>query len=151
MIHGAFFIKNIDMISDNITQPIDKQIKKKTFSKVSRVLAQSKDSKLQMFLDVNTEIYNLCLGDELDIMITKIVEPIYELRDHVNDWVFNFKKELIDLYEYVMYGTIFHMGIEENKFFIYASFGGLLMKMFGIEKKTDFEIDMKILILIRKI
>ncbi|AEA39083.1 RNA polymerase II subunit (nucleomorph) [Cryptomonas paramecium] len=151
MIHGIFFTKNIDIISDNTTQSVDKQVKKKTFSKVSRVLVQSKDSKLQMFLDVNTEIYNLCLGDKLDIMITKVVEPVYELQGHVNDWVFNFKKELIDLYEYVMYGTVFHMGVEGNGFFIYASFGGLLMKMFGIEKKTDFEIDTKILILIRKV
>ena len=60
----------------------------------------------------------------------------------------------LDLYEYVVYGTVFHSGKENNNCFVYASFGGLLMKLFGSIKNNmieEFSVDCKILLLIRKI
>jgi len=53
-----------------------------------------------------------------------------------------------------MHGVIFHSGIEDNKVFIYASFGGLLMKYFGLInliKMKNINIDKKILLLINKV
>ena len=57
-------------------------------------------------------------------------------------------------YEYVMHGVIFHAGFEEGKSFIYASFGGLLMKYFGSSKHVCLEsikLDKRILLMIKKL
>lgn len=153
LIRSFFIVKEIDMI------PIESEsssikIKNKIFSKVSRIFAHSTDHLLNIFLDINTEIYPLCNEDKLDIMIFKPIQAEYKDNGFKQNWEEYFGKNLLDLFEYVVYGTIFHSGIEHDKFFVYASYGGLLMKLFGtIEKNLleEFSIDSKILLLVKKV
>ncbi len=153
LIRDFFTVQEIDMIPINPDNPSLK-VKNKIFSKVSRIFGCSKRSALEIFLDVNTEIYPICSEDELDIMITKVPESDNYPIELTTDWVNYFGKEILDLYEYVVYGTVFHSGKENNNCFVYASFGGLLMKLFGSIKNNmieEFSVDCKILLLIRKI
>ncbi len=153
LIRDFFTIQEIDMIPVNPDNPSLK-VKNKIFSKVSRILGYSKNSALEIFLDVNTEIYPICTEDELDIMISKVPKSDNNNKELISDWVNYFGKEILDLYEYVVYGTVFHSGKDNNNCFVYASFGGLLMKLFGSIKNNmieEFSIDCKILLMIRKI
>ena len=153
LIHDLFTVKEIDMIQtdpDNLST----KIKNKMFSNVSRIYGISNSRKLELFLDVNTEIYPICSEDKLDILISKVPAPKNENINQNSDWINYFGKDFLDLFEYVVYGTVFHSGKESNSCFIYASFGGLLMKLFGSVKNNaleEFSIDTKILILIIKI
>jgi DNA-directed RNA polymerase I, II, and III subunit RPABC3 len=153
LIHDFFTIKEIDMVLSDSNKSSHK-VKNKIFSKISRISASSKNNLLELFLDVNTEIYSVKTGEELDILIWKIPCSLSECEYQVCDWVDYFGKETLDLYEYVIYGTIFHSGTDKNICFVYASFGGLLLKLFGSMKENifeEFKIDSKILLMIRKI
>nr|UXY87469.1 RNA polymerase II subunit [Cryptomonas sp.] len=153
LVRESFIIREIDMVPLDPEHPSIKT-KNKMFSKVSRIFAHSRSNLLEIILDINTEIYAVCLNDEIDVLITKVPQIENEIAKNVNDWTSYFGKEILDLYEYVVYGTVFHSGLEKNKFFVYASFGGLLLKLFGILKNNrmeDFAIDSKILLLIRKV
>lgn len=153
LIHNLLEIKEIDMISINSNSSSEKT-KNKIFSKVSRIFARSKSDSLEMILDVNTEIYPVCINDVIEISLVKTFysDSIDGLLAGNNLFQY-FDEKIIDLYEYVMYGTIFHMGIEGVNFFVYSSFGGLLMKIYGSSENystKEFEMDGKILLLIRK-
>jgi DNA-directed RNA polymerase I, II, and III subunit RPABC3 len=153
LIRDFFTVQEIDMIPVNPDNPSIK-VKNKIFSKVSRIFGCSISKELEIFIDINTEIYPMCSGDELDIMISKVPKSDNNNIELSIDWVNYFGKEILDLYEYVVYGTIFHSGKENNNCFVYASFGGLLMKLFGSIKNNnieEFSVDCKILLLIRKI
>jgi DNA-directed RNA polymerase I, II, and III subunit RPABC3 len=153
LLKDIFIVKEMDMIPIK-NNDLSNKIKNKIFSKVSRIFAISKGNKIEITLDVNTDIYEINDGDKLDLIISKITPKENTPLTLTKNWHNFFDKNLIDVYEYVMYGTIFHSGFEGKKFFVYGSFGGLLMKIFGDLKATSIEelkIDSKILILIRKI
>jgi DNA-directed RNA polymerases I, II, and III subunit RPABC3 len=153
LIRDIITVKEIDMVQIDPYNPSIK-IKNKMFSKVSRIFGYSNSSLLEIYLDINTEIYPICLQDKLDIMISNVPAIKNNTINQNNDWVSYFGKNTLDLYEYVVYGTVFHSGKEKNNGFVYASFGGLLMKLFGFIKSDimeEFSIDSKILLLIRKV
>mmetsp|Transcript_39352 Transcript_39352/g.80610 ORF Transcript_39352/g.80610 Transcript_39352/m.80610 type:complete len:162 (+) Transcript_39352:1031-1516(+) len=155
ILRGHFIVKEIDMIPSDPSKPWVKT-KNKIFSKVSRIYAIAETKEIEFTLDVNTEIYKIFSGDKLDLLILehefKQVENGYNQQFQPN-WLDFFRKDKIDEYEYVMYGTVFHSGIEKNKSFFYASFGGLLLKVFGVLKNNSINFlktDSNILLLIRK-
>lgn len=146
-------VKEVDMISTKINNKWVK-VKNKIFSKVSRIFADSNENDLELTLDVNTEIYPMHDEDKFELKLLSVTILEKNLRNNDNDWTEFFDKNLIDAYEYVMFGTIFHSGFEKKNFFIYGSFGGLLLKIFGgleILSFKEFSIDSKILLLLRKI
>mmetsp|Transcript_529 Transcript_529/g.1246 ORF Transcript_529/g.1246 Transcript_529/m.1246 type:complete len:164 (-) Transcript_529:1808-2299(-) len=155
IINDLFIVKEIDMVPLDPSRPSVK-VKHKIFPKVSRIYAISETKKLEFILDINTDIYKISLGDRLEFLIigeslqapTQINKEIFS-----SEWVSNLKKDLISDYEYVMYGIIFHSGIEKDRTFFYASFGGLLLKMFGVlDKKSSDSLntDLNILLLLNK-
>lgn len=153
LINEIFIVKEIDMIPTKINNTLVK-IKNKVFSKVSRIYAASSPQKNEMTIDINTEIYRIHEEDKLDLLVLKVNPLLDQKKQENQDWIDFFGKDLLDLYEYVMYGTIFHSGIDEKRFFIYASFGGLLLKLFGNLETTTMEeikVDSKILLMIRKV
>lgn len=153
LIKDTFVIKEIDMVQLNPGDSNSK-INNKIFSKVSRIAANSRNNSLQILLDINTEIYPVYLNDILDIVLLNVSNFKYDVYPEMKDWVNFIGKDILDLYEYVIHGTIFHSGVEEEKFFIYASFGGLLFKLFGILKDSkiqNLKLDDKVMLLIRKL
>jgi len=160
LINEIFIVKEIDMIPTKINNVLTK-IKNKIFSKVSRIFAISPYQEMQILIDINTEIYKIQETDKLEFYIFHLL--LSKDEDNLNKNLFNSSldemlldsQDIVDSYEYVMYGTIYHSGIDGKNFFIYASFGGLLMKVFGnhdiVKTKMDLiKIDSKILLCIRK-
>jgi DNA-directed RNA polymerase I, II, and III subunit RPABC3 len=148
-----FVVKEIDMVPTKINNLLVK-VKNKIFSKVSRIFAISNYNKTELTIDINTEIYDIHEEDNLEVLLIKSTLTDEKNNYGNRDWIEFFGKELIDLYEYVMHGMIFHTGADGQKYFVYASFGGLLMKIFGKLDGSlikDLNIDSEILILIRKI
>ena len=128
----------------------------KFFSKVSRIYAKSDLSKVELVLDINSELLILKEGDKVEILIEE--SPFYDEKnkDAKKDMFIYENIDEIDFiknYEYVMHGVIFHSGCEEGRVFIYASFGGLLMKYFGFTNYMPLEsikLDKRILLMIKK-
>jgi len=148
-------VKEVDMMAKDPAKPSIK-ILNKVFSKISRIYAKSMSNKVEMVLDINSDLFNLKEGDAVEILIE---DSPFELKKDENSQIgiFNLdnieETESIKNYEYVMHGTIFHSGIEENRVFVYASFGGLLMKYFGEHDSltlNDIKLDKKILLLMKK-
>lgn len=153
IINKKLKVKEIDIISTKINNKWVK-VKNKIFLKVSRIFAISIEDKLELTLDVNTEIYPIHDEDMIEFKLFHVNIPLEILKSEKKGWEEYLDKEMIDAFEYVMFGTIFHCGIEEEKFFIYGSFGGLLMKIFGNLSSLfnkNFSVDSKILLLIRKL
>mmetsp|Transcript_12285 Transcript_12285/g.29341 ORF Transcript_12285/g.29341 Transcript_12285/m.29341 type:complete len:164 (-) Transcript_12285:1270-1761(-) len=155
IVKDVFIVKEIDMIPLDPSRPSVKT-KNKIFPKVSRIYAVSENKKLEFILDINTDIYKISSGDHLDFLITqpflKNSVPL-KLEDPSLEWSQYLNKDLIAEYEYVMYGVIFHSGIEKDNYFFYASFGGLLLKLFGtLENVSEksLKTDLNILLLIKK-
>jgi len=153
MIHETFTVKEIDKIPKDSNKPAIKVINK-IFSKVSRIYAKSELNDNEIILDVNSDLFVLKEGDRIEILLKE--SPIYDkkIKDLGPDqfdfeYLVNLEFEYIKSYEYVMHGVIFHSGIEDGKIFIYASFGGLLMKYFGratILSMDSIKLDKKILL-----
>lgn len=148
-------VKEIDKIPKDNKKPSIK-ILNKIFSKVSRIYAKSELSKVELVLDINSELLVLKEGDKVEILIEESPFDNEKNKDTKKD-MFIFENlddmDFMKNYEYVMHGVIFHSGFEEGRVFIYASFGGLLMKYFGF---TDYmpidsiKLDKKILLMIKK-
>jgi hypothetical protein len=150
LIKEHFKVLEIDRIPKDPANPSIK-VQNKIFSKVSRIYAKS--TNVEIVLDINSELLSLKEGDMIEIMIN---ESPFETKDSENN-IFRLENtdeiEFAKNYEYIMHGVIFHSGIEENKVFIYASFGGLLMKYFGFIEQLPLEkikLDKKILLMLNK-
>ena len=149
-------VKEVDKIPKNSNDTSIKVLNK-IFSKVSRIYATSEYNKIELILDINSDLFILKEGDMVEILIED--SPFEDNKDkNPNKDIFNLDNfdELDQLknYEYVMHGVIFHTGFEGDKSFIYASFGGLLMKYFGSSKHVCLEsikLDKRILLMIKKL
>lgn len=149
-------VKEVDKIPKNSNDTSIKVLNK-IFSKVSRIYATSEYNKVELILDINSDLFILKEGDIVEILIED--SPFENNKDkNPNKDIFNLDNfdelDQIKNYEYVMHGVIFHAGFEEDKSFIYASFGGLLMKYFGSSKHVRLEsikLDKRILLMIKKL
>ena len=150
-------IKEIDMVALDPTKPSEK-ILNKVFSKVSRIYAISLKNRSEIVLDVNSDLFFLKIGDKIEVLLEE--SPFESQKKEEIETKLIFKQEdlegleFLKDYEYVMHGVIFHAGFEEGKSFIYASFGGLLMKYFGSSKHVCLEsikLDKRILLMIKKL
>jgi len=154
-LNGCFEIKEIDKVAIDQKNPSVK-VTNKIFSKVSRILAKSDSNKIEVILDVNSDLFVSKEGDKIELLITD--SPFNNTYNtDTNAEIFDLENltelELTKNYEYVMHGTIFHSGMDGSEIFIYASFGGLLMKYYGFAKEVimeDIKLDKKILLMIKK-
>ncbi|KAK6914513.1 RNA polymerase, Rpb8 [Dillenia turbinata] len=128
----------------------------KKFDKVSRIVSnKSEQFDMYMQLDVNTEIYPLRVGDKF----TMVLAPTLNL-DGTPDtgyYTQGGRKSLADKFEYVMHGKLYKISEEAPdkgpvKVDIYVSFGGLLMMLRGDPSNaTNFELDQRLFLLMRKV
>ena len=101
----------------------------KKFDRVSRIVATSVQNEL--IIDMNTEIYNVEIGDLLQILL---VNNIYDsLVDNKQKEQFKpIAGSLADEYEYVMYGKCYkYDDTKDSKVVLLLSFGGLLLSLQG--------------------
>ncbi|KAG0477695.1 hypothetical protein HPP92_012414 [Vanilla planifolia] len=125
----------------------------KKFDKVSCIEARSEQFDMYMQLDVNTEIYPLHVGEKF----TMVLAPSLNLDGTPDSGYFmqGQKKSLADKYEYVMHGKLYKISEESSggpNVEVYVSFGGLLMMLKGDPSNaTNFELDQRLFLLMRKV
>eukprot|EP01113_Clastostelium_recurvatum_P047608 TRINITY_DN8520_c0_g1_i2.p1 TRINITY_DN8520_c0_g1~~TRINITY_DN8520_c0_g1_i2.p1 ORF type:complete len:156 (-),score=35.53 TRINITY_DN8520_c0_g1_i2:24-464(-) len=125
----------------------------KKFEKVSRFYCVSESYEMDLFLDVNTDIYQISEEDRF----TLVLAPTLDLHGAPDDGIFNpiERPSLADKYEYVMYGKVFKYQEETQptqKVSLYLSFGGLLMLLKGDPRNLQgIEPEARLYLLIRKV
>ena len=130
----------------------------KVFDKVSRISAQSKVNKLQIELDVNTDIYPMDAGAYYKLLLASSVNADgsdnFDIVRYENEGAQAGMETLFDQYDYVMHGKVFKYQLVdgEKRINIFISFGGLLMSITGdIKSLKSLEIDSRVYLLMNKI
>ncbi|EAR86114.1 RNA polymerase rpb8 (macronuclear) [Tetrahymena thermophila SB210] len=124
--------------------------KEEKFSKVERVVLVS-DNNIKIEIDIHTDLYSMKKGNQYWVMITSSLGNFQEDKGIFVSEEFD-RESIKDKFEYVMHGKIYNMN-SDNKaktVSIFASFGGLLMKVSGKDEDLkNFNVDSRIYILIR--
>ena len=91
----------------------------KKFDKVSRIMATSSQTDLQLTIDINTEIYPLAPNTTIELVLATLDNPAL-LNQSIKD------------FDYVMYGKVYkYNDVGNSRTSVYCSFGGLLMLLAG--------------------
>jgi len=127
----------------------------KKFDRVSRLMCDSESFKMDLILDVNTQLYPISLGDKFRLLLAST------LRDDGLPDEGEYDQQIVyprtESFEYVMYGKIYRIegdesGGESSRLAAYASFGGLLMRLQGDANNLHgFELDANIYMLMKKV
>ena len=127
------------------------------FDRVSRIHASGLVNRLNIELDVNTDIYPMQLEETYKFVLASSVNAdgsdTFDIIQYENSGSASGMGTLIDDYDYVMHGKIFKYQLDEEQrnITIYVSFGGLLMSIKG-EVKTlkALQIDSRIYLLMKE-
>ncbi|RMZ98037.1 DNA-directed RNA polymerases and III subunit RPABC3 [Brachionus plicatilis] len=126
------------------------------FDRVSRLFCESESFKMDLILDVNTQIYPMALGDKFRLLIcTKLRD------DQADDNEYNpldTSPSRADQFEYVMHGRVYRIEGDEtatesaSNLKAYVSFGGLLMRLHGDANNLfGFKQDANVYLLMKKL
>eukprot|EP00694_Reclinomonas_americana_P002793 EC788664.1.p1 GENE.EC788664.1~~EC788664.1.p1 ORF type:complete len:149 (+),score=48.15 EC788664.1:31-477(+) len=127
----------------------------KKFEKVSRLKCKSDGFEADLLLDVNIELYPINQSDKFTLALAETLDLDGTADSGVYDPLLGTdqKPSLMDSYEYVMYGKVFKYTAKDKDLTVsvYASFGGLLMKLTGDERNLEkIRPDSNIYLLMRK-
>eukprot|EP00056_Hartaetosiga_gracilis_P018758 m.11764 g.11764 ORF g.11764 m.11764 type:complete len:143 (-) comp7038_c0_seq1:203-631(-) len=129
----------------------DIDIDGKQFDRVSRMVCQAVTMDTELVLDVNTQLYPLEVNDRITFCLADTLD--YDGAPDSGEYNQSRDASLADRYEYVMNGIIYNIEEKDNALSVYASFGGLLMRLKGSKSslvKDGIELDKSIYLLIRK-
>ena len=85
----------------------------KKFNRVSRIHCESESFKMDLILDVNSQIYPVELGEKFRLMITVTLREDGYQTD--NEWsVEDTRSVLADSFEYVMFGKVYRIEGDEG-------------------------------------
>lgn len=145
-----------DVIFEDIFDVKDIDPEGKKFDRVSRLHCESESFKMDLILDVNTQIYPMDFGDKFRLQIISTLneegyqdDSEWNPRDNTSNRADNF--------DYVMYGKTYRIEGDEGpheatSMAAYASFGGLLMRLKGDSNNLhSFEVDKNIYLLMKKL
>ncbi|VDD87792.1 unnamed protein product [Enterobius vermicularis] len=127
----------------------------KKFDRVSRLFCDSESFKMELILDVNTQIYPMHLNDKFRLVLATTLRDDGLPDDKEYDPLAHYPR--MDTFEYVMFGKVYRIEEEEsnaesNTLAAYASFGGLLMRLKGDANNLHgFELDSSIYLLMKRI
>ncbi len=132
----------------------------KKFDRVSRLHCESESFKMDLLLDINSQIYPVELGDKFRLVLaTTLREDGYADPTDWNPRIHDEGMTKADAFEYVMYGKIYRIegdddraGEPSSRLSAYASYGGLLMRLQGDANNLHgFEVDQNIYLLVKKL
>ena len=133
---------------------IDPQGKK--FDRVSRLMCESESFKMDLILDVNTQIYPVNMGEKFRLVLASTLKE----DGTPDDGEYNPAEtgpSRADQFEYVMYGKVYRVeneGTDQNssRLSAYVSYGGLLMRLQGDENNLqELQVDSHVFLLIKKL
>ncbi|CDW53945.1 RNA pol Rpb8 domain containing protein [Trichuris trichiura] len=135
----------------------------KHFDRVSRLFCDSESFKVSLILDVNTQLYPVKLDEKFRIMLSSTLrEDGFPEEDEYDP---TFTCQRLENFEYIMYGKVYRIESDESAgtdslyydfvdavVSIYASFGGLLMRLQGdANYMHGFEIDSNVYLLMKHV
>jgi len=126
----------------------------KKFDRVSRLYCLSENYEMELWLDLNTDIYPMDMEHQ---KFSFALASTLNLDGSPDEGVFDASERstLADKFEYVMYGKVFKYQEESHpsvKVSIYVSFGGLLMLLKGDPRNlSGIDMDSRIYLLIKKL
>ena len=122
------------------------------FDKVARFYCTSESSRVNLFVDINIDVYPVQENSELVITFASTILPNgAAVPDSYDPTIFE-KETLADDYEYVMYGKIFKFINDADKSIsIVMSFGGLLAVLQGDAANfRDFDLNSSVFFLAKR-
>jgi DNA-directed RNA polymerases I, II, and III subunit RPABC3 len=131
-----------------------KEVDSSKFDKVSRIECTGEAYDMELSLDINSDIYPIKSGERITLALATTLSFDGAPDEGVYDANLLQKKTLMDQYEYVMYGRVFKFEEEQEplKLIVYASFGGLLMRLKGAPLALQrLKMDQNIYLLTRKV
>ncbi|XP_075250185.1 DNA-directed RNA polymerases I, II, and III subunit RPABC3-like [Convolutriloba macropyga] len=134
------------------------------FDRVSRLHCDSESFKMELILDVNTQIYPVDLGDKFRLSLVTTLREDGGADDGEYDPT-DSTPNRANSYEYVMYGKVYRIedgatmasgGGGDNqhspKLAAYISYGGLLMRLQGDANNLHaLEVDQRVYLLMKKL
>ncbi|XP_074603147.1 DNA-directed RNA polymerases I, II, and III subunit Rpb8 [Brevipalpus obovatus] len=128
----------------------------KKFNRVSRIHCESESFKMELILDVNSQIYPVELGEKFRLMITITLREDGYPTD--NEWsIEDTRSVLAESFEYVMFGKVYRIEGDEgpgdaSRLACYVSFGGLLMRLQGDPNNLHaFNMDQNVYLLMKRL
>ncbi|CAF4219800.1 unnamed protein product, partial [Rotaria sp. Silwood2] len=147
-----------DILFEDIFGVKDIDFGGKKFLRVSRIFCESESFKMELLLDVNTQIYPMELGDKFRLKICTTLREdgkpdTGEFNQHDTG------PSRADQFEYVMYGQVYRIEGDESSttdtastLSAYVSFGGLLMRLKGDANNLHgFKVDSNVYLLMKKL
>ncbi|XP_052258787.1 DNA-directed RNA polymerases I, II, and III subunit RPABC3-like isoform X2 [Dreissena polymorpha] len=125
-------------------------------NKVSRLFCESESFKMDLILDVNTQIYPMDLADKFRMVIATTLNEDGTPADNEYNPV-ETGPSRADSFEYVMYGKVYRLDGDEtssdsSRLAAYVSYGGLLMRLQGDANNLHgFEVDSFVYLLMKKL
>ncbi|XP_048774640.1 DNA-directed RNA polymerases I, II, and III subunit RPABC3-like [Ostrea edulis] len=128
----------------------------KKFDRVSRLFCESESFKMDLILDINTQMYPVDLGDKFRMVLAKTLRE----DGTPDDGEYNptdTGPSRADSFEYVMHGKVYRIegddtGPDSSRLAAYVSYGGLLMRLQGDANNLHgFEVDSFVYLLIKKL
>lgn len=126
----------------------------KKFDRVSRYFCEAESFKMELIIDINSQIYPLKQNDKFRLVLATTLREDGLADEGEYDPKAEYPR--IKQYEYVMYGKVYRLedddtGTDGGKLAAYASFGGLLMRLKGEAINLHgFEVDMNLYLLMKK-
>ncbi|EDO40011.1 predicted protein [Nematostella vectensis] len=106
----------------------------KKFDRVSRLHCESESFKMDLILDINSQVYPVELGDKFRLVLATTLKEDGTPDDEFNP--VDTTPSRADQFEYVMYGKVYRIEGDEgpdpaSRLAAYVSYGGLLMRLQG--------------------
>ncbi|CAE8678909.1 unnamed protein product [Polarella glacialis] len=142
------------MFEDSFTV---KTVDNTRFERAGRLDCESITFSNNLELDINNIIYPVLPGEQIYVAITNNVSPAEnprKLNTAVDHDPRLLGKSIMDQFEYVMFGKVYKKDDKknENLAVVFASFGGLLMKLQGNSTQlAEFHLNDGIYLLMRKV
>eukprot|EP00931_Biecheleriopsis_adriatica_P006079 TRINITY_DN107537_c0_g1_i1.p1 TRINITY_DN107537_c0_g1~~TRINITY_DN107537_c0_g1_i1.p1 ORF type:complete len:155 (-),score=39.04 TRINITY_DN107537_c0_g1_i1:145-609(-) len=132
-----------------------KSVDNSRFERAGRLDCESVAFENNLEIDINNIIYPLTPGEKIYVAITANVSPADNPRklntayDHDPRLL---GRSIMDQFEYVMYGKVYKKDSKEEKCIVWASYGGLLMKLQGeVSQMQDFHLNDNVYFMMRKV
>lgn len=128
----------------------------KKFDRVSRLFCESESFKMDLILDVNTQLYPMDLADKFRMVIATTLNEDGTPADNEYNPT-DTGPSRADSFEYVMYGKVYRLegdeaGSDSSRLAAYVSYGGLLMRLQGDANNLHgFEVDSHVYLLMKKL
>ncbi|KAI6660958.1 DNA-directed RNA polymerases I, II, and III subunit RPABC3 [Oopsacas minuta] len=108
----------------------------KKFERVSRLFCESESFKMDLILDVNTQLYPVEIGEKFRLLLASTLNEDGTADDYDYQPGASNAPSRADHFEYVMYGKVYRLeseagSSESSTLSAFVSYGGLLMKIHG--------------------